>query len=207
MISDEGAARRYVGELCDEAALARLDRLAEALREENERQNLVSRATLEALWQRHLADSAQLLEFVPRETGIWLDLGSGAGLPGLVIAAMRPAWRVVLVESRRKRVAWLEGIRAELELARCRIEGRRLELVEGFAAGVISARAFAPLPRLLDLSRRFSTKHTLWLLPKGRSAEQELAGLPQEWQRMFHVERSRTDAEARILVGQEAKPT
>ena len=207
MISGEDEARRYVGDLCDKAALARLDRLTQALREENERQNLVSRGTLAALWQRHFADSAQLLEYVPCETGAWLDLGSGAGFPGLAIAAMRPEWPVVLVESRRKRSDWLEAMRAELGLVHCRIEGRRLELIEAFPAGVISARAFAPLPRLLDLSQRFSTKHTLWLLPKGRSAEQELAGLPQKWRRLFHVEHSRTDPEARILVGQEAKRT
>ena len=207
MIAGEASARRYVAGLCDGEAMARLERLERALRDENERQNLVSRGTLDHAWQRHIADSAQLLEHVPRETGTWLDLGTGAGFPGLLIAAMRPEWPVVLVESRRKRIDWLERMRAELELAHCRVVGRRLELVEGFGAGVISARAFAPLPRLLDLSQRFSTKHTLWLLPKGRSAEQELSELPRKWEKMFHVEQSLTDPEARILVGQEAKRT
>lgn len=208
MIGDEHEARAFVASLCDRLAIERLERLDAALRSENLQQNLVSRGTLDCMWQRHFADSAQLLCHVPREaSGIWLDLGTGAGFPGLVIAATRPERRVVLVESRRKRIEWLERMCAELELANCRIEGRRLEQVESAPAGIISARAFAPLPILLDLSRRFSTNDTLWLLPKGRSAEQELAALPQGQRAMFHVERSQTDPEARILVGKEAERT
>lgn len=208
MITDEASARAYVAAMCDATAMERLERLASALTEENEHQNLVSRGTLPALWQRHIADSAQLLEYVPRETREpWLDLGTGAGFPGLVVAAMHPEWPVILVESRRKRIDWLERMRAELTLPQCRIEGRRLELVEALPVAVISARAFAPLPKLLDLSRRFSTNDTVWLLPKGRSAAQELAELPRKWQKMFHVEQSRTDPDAQILVGQEANRT
>jgi 16S rRNA (guanine527-N7)-methyltransferase len=85
-------------------------------------------------------------------------------------------------------------------LGRSRIVGARLELVPAFAARVISARAFAPLPRLLALSARFSTADTRWLLPKGRSARQELAGLT-DWAHMFHVEQSLTDPEAGIILG------
>src|SRR5690606_40167432 len=98
-----------------------------------------------------------------------------------------------MVESRRKRVDWLERARLEMGLRQCQVVGSRLELVESFPAGVISARAFAPLPKLFDLSARFSTPATFWLLPKGRSAAQELDNLPRERQRMFHVEQSRTD--------------
>ena len=205
MIGNEEQARDYVANLADEAGMKRLDRLAEMLAEENARQNLVAKATMSALWQRHIADSAQLLAHVPRETagaGPWLDLGTGAGFPGLVIAALRPDWDVRLVESRRKRVEWLERMRIELALDRCRVLGSRLELVESFSAGVISARAFAPMPRLLDLSARFSTPLTTWLLPKGRSAAQELAGLPESKRKLFHVEQSCTDPEAGIIVGQ-----
>lgn len=207
MITDEASARAFVADRCDSEALAQLDVLARVLQVENTRQNLVSRGTLGAVWQRHIADSAQLLDFVPRETGLWLDLGSGAGFPGLVISAMRPDWPVVLVESRRKRIDWLERMRAELALSECRIKGCRLEMVTKFEAGVISARAFAPLPKLIGLARRFSTTDTLWLLPKGRSAEQELLELPRNRREMFHVEQSQTDREAKILVGKEAKRT
>jgi len=77
-----------------------------------------------------------------------------------------------------------------------------LEKVATRPAATISARAFAPLDKLIDLSARFSTESTRWLLPKGRNAVKELALLPQPWQRMFHVEQSRTDAESLILMGQ-----
>ncbi|MGN6498610.1 MAG: 16S rRNA (guanine(527)-N(7))-methyltransferase RsmG [Tsuneonella sp.] len=208
MIYDEKTARSFVLTLGDSTAIHRLGALCIALRDENERQNLVSRGTLDAIWTRHIADSAQLLLYVggPLESS-WLDLGSGAGFPGLVIAILRPDVEVVLVESRRKRVEWLERMRRELGLPNCKVEGGRLELVESFPASVISARAFAPLPKLLDLAARFSTSDTTWVLPKGRSAEQELSELPLHQSRMFHVERSMTDDEALILIGKEASRT
>lgn len=179
----------------------RLDAYVVALAEENSRQNLVAASSLETVWQRHIADSAQLLDHAPAGTSPWLDLGSGPGLPGMVLAIMRPHDEFVLVESRKRRVAFLQGVGEHLGLNGLRIEGVRLENVASFAAGAITARAFAPLPRLLDLSERFSTAGTIWVLPKGRSAAQELAGLPQRLRRMFHVEQSQTDPQAGIIVG------
>ncbi len=205
MISDENSARAYVAGMCDPAAMARLDRFVAFLAEENERQNLVAGTTLDVVWQRHIADSAQLLEYVPRETGLWLDLGTGAGLPGLVVAILRPDWPVRLIESRNRRIEWLTGIKQELGLNHCEVDGRKLEQVETVPASVISARAFAPLPRIINLSARFSTSETLWLLPKGRSAAQELDKLPVGQRKLFHVEQSRTDDEAGIIVGTLAK--
>ena len=208
-IADENAARAYCAGLTDSAGMARLDRLAELLIEENRRQNLIARASEDHLWLRHFADSAQLLAHVPRgsealpkaETSPWLDLGTGAGFPGLVIAALRPGLDCVLVESRRRRAEWLAQVAAELGLVRCRVEAQRLENVESFPAAAISARAFAPMLKLLSLSARFSTRDTVWLLPKGRSAVQELGGLPGKVAGMFHVEHSATDPEAGIIVG------
>lgn len=205
MITDEGSARSFVAGLCDGAAMDRLALLADMLVEENQRQNLIAAATIPALWHRHIADSAQLLNFVSGEPGPWLDLGSGAGFPGLVIACLRPEWPVLLVESRRRRIEWLEQCRERLGLAQCRVIGSRLEIVETFPAGVISARAFAPLQELLSLSARFSTADTIWLLPKGRKAALELAGLPKRQAKMFHVEQSVTDAEAGIITGRLAQ--
>lgn len=202
MIADEGAALAWLRGLpeCDEAAMARLERLVALLREENQRQNLVSAASLDEVWRRHMVDSAQLLAHVPRGTSPWLDLGTGAGFPGMVVAAMRPEDDVVLVESRARRIAWLEQCIAELDLPHVRVMGSRLEALDSFPADVISARAFAPLERLVDLAARFSTKDTLWLLPKGRSARQELLEL-RGWNHTFHVEQSLTDAEAGIITG------
>lgn len=203
MIDSEVAARDWVAKLpeCDGAAVERLERLIALLGEENEKQNLVSAASLDEVWQRHIADSAQLLAYVPRETSsAWLDLGTGAGFPGLVIAALRPECEVVMVESRSRRVEWLERARIALGLDKARVVGARLEKVETFSACVISARAFAPLDRLLDLSARFSTERTTWLLPKGRSARQEMKML-RGWNHVFHVEQSLTDNDAGVIVG------
>lgn len=203
MIDSEAAAQAWLAARPEWDALAaeRIDRLIALLAEENARQNLVAAASLPVVWQRHIVDSAQLLVHVPRETSLpWLDLGTGAGFPGLVIAALRPECEVVMVESRARRVEWLERARLDLGLERASVIGSRLELVPSRNFRVISARAFAPLPRLLELSARFSTKDTLYLLPKGRSAQQELLELNQ-WNHLFHVEQSLTDTEAGVIVG------
>jgi len=202
VLRDETSARAFVEGLTDAAGMLCLEALSAELINENQRQNLISRPSEAQMWVRHIADSAQLLRFVPRETPSrpWLDLGTGAGFPGLVIAALRPEWKIVLVESRARRVEWLEHMVRELDLGNCRVEGRRLELVEPFKASVISARAFAPLEKLLSLSAPFSTKATTYLLPKGRSAAQELQVMPRKIRGMFHVEQSLTDEEAGIIV-------
>ncbi|WP_404482841.1 16S rRNA (guanine(527)-N(7))-methyltransferase RsmG [Novosphingobium sp. BL-52-GroH] len=181
--------------------MARLGLLVDMLAEENQRQNLVSAASLDQVWLRHIVDSAQLLPHVPRGTSRpWMDLGTGAGFPGLVIAALRPESEVVMVESRSRRIEWLDRARIAMGLENARVVGQRLELVESQACSVISARAFAPLEKLLTLSSRFSTSDTIWLLPKGRSASQELDDL-RNWRHVFHVEQSLTDPQAGIIVG------
>jgi 16S rRNA (guanine527-N7)-methyltransferase len=203
MITTEDEARKWLRKLpeCDEDAWVRLETLIAMLVEENRQQNLVSAASLEQVWLRHIVDSAQLLPYVSRETSSpWIDLGTGAGFPGLVIAALRPECEVVMVESRTRRVEWLDRARVAMGLDNARIAGQRLELVESFPASVISARAFAPLEKLLTISARFSTSDTVWLLPKGRSAKQELEDL-RKWRHMFHVEQSLTDPHAGIIVG------
>ena len=189
----------------DEVARERLETLIALLTEENARQNLVSAASLDAVWLRHVADSAQLLLHVPRETtSPWLDLGTGAGFPGLVVAALRPEAAVTMVESRARRGEWLERVRLALSLGNAEVLTARLELIPSRQFRVISARAFAPLPKLLDLSSRFSTADTTWLLPKGRSARQELLDLTGR-KHMFHVEQSLSDADAGVIVGQLAE--
>jgi 16S rRNA (guanine527-N7)-methyltransferase len=203
-LTTEAEARAWLDTLIggDAAAWARLERLVALLAEENGRQNLVSAASMGEVWLRHIVDSAQLLRFVPRETSaIWLDLGTGAGFPGLVVVALRPEMEVLMVESRARRIAWLESVRQELGLDRAMVIGQRLELVQTRKVDVISARAFAPLERLVTLSARFSTERTIWLLPKGRSAAQELAELSGH-RHSLRVEPSLTDPQAGILVGQ-----
>ncbi len=204
MIASEEDARAWLRSdlAVDDGGMARLDALATMLRCESERQNLVSASSLASLWQRHIVDSAQLLTFVPRETPPlpWLDLGTGAGFPGLVIAALRDDVQVLMVESRRKRVEWLTHVIDALQLSNAKVLGERIEHVDRRPMSVISARAFAPLDKLLDLSGRFSTSDTLWLLPKGRSARDEVEQL-RGWQHAFHVKQSLTDPAAGIIVG------
>jgi 16S rRNA (guanine527-N7)-methyltransferase len=203
MIENEGQARAWLIDAVPEAdsvAVDRLERLAHMLVAENRQQNLVSETSLVDVWRRHIADSAQLLNYVPRGTMPWLDLGTGAGFPGLVIAMLRPECEVIMVESRKRRVEWLEQAMSDMGLDQARIVGSRLEAIETFPAAVISARAFAQLEPLLAVSARFSTTDTTWLLPKGRSAAQELDGLTG-WRHTFHVEQSLTDPDAGIIVG------
>lgn len=202
MIASEQDARAFIEGLGSGQAVSKLEWLASELAAENERQNLVAPRSLENVWQRHFADSAQLTRHVPRETKTWLDMGSGAGFPGIILATLWPTCELVLVESRRKRIEWLQHVRSELGLTNVRIEGKRLELVAPFAADTITARAFAPLPKLLELSTRFSAAETTWVLPKGRSASQELTDTSETWNLAFHVEQSLTDPASAILVGQ-----
>lgn len=206
MIQSEEQARNFVAGVADPAAFERLERFADLLIEENQRQNLISKASEAHIWQRHIADSAQLLNHVPGETldhtrgEPWLDLGTGAGLPGLVIAAILPDFPVRLVESRARRVEFLQDCVNELGLGRCEVLHDRLERIEPFPASVISARAFAPLDKLLRLSSPFSTRRTRYLLPKGRSAAHELEQQKPSIRKMFHVEQSLTDRDAGIIV-------
>lgn len=203
MISNELEARAWLETLpeWDKMARERMEMLVALLCEEAVRQNLVSAMSLSQVWQRHVVDSAQLLLDVPRETsGNWLDLGTGAGFPGLVIGILRPELALTMVESRPLRTDWLERARVALALERATVVTAKLETVPTRPFRVISARAFAPLPKLLDLSARFSTSDSLWRLPKGRSAQQELDQL-SGWRHMFHVKPSLTDPEAGVIVG------
>lgn len=204
-IAGEAEAKAWLetGLSIEPVAMARLASLVEALADENARQNLVARASMEHVWQRHVADSAQLLR-VSRETvpdGSWLDLGSGAGFPGLVIAALQPARPVTLVDSRRLRTEWLARVATALGLANVEVILSRVEDLPERHWHVISARAFAPLEKLITIAARFSTPETLWLLPKGVKAQHELETLAADWNHVFHVEQSLTDPSAGIITG------
>lgn len=185
--------------------LERLEAFVALLKRENERQNLVSRNSIDALWERHILDSAQLVRFAPPMARTWLDLGTGAGFPGLMVALFHPA-NVVLVESRRLRVEFLRTAAATLGIEeRVEIFGSRLEAFPSRPFDVVSARAFAPLPKLFDLAERFSTPGTIWILPKGRNAKSELEAAQSSWQGDFRLEPSLTDADGRIVVASQVR--
>ncbi len=182
----------------------RLEAFVAFLRMEMIEQNLISASTADSIWSRHIVDSAQLLCLLPQDmpsTGRWIDLGSGAGFPGLIVA-MLSDWHVTLVESRARRIDYLRRAVDVLDLNdQVIIEGSPLERVKTAPFSVISARAFAPLPRLFALAQRFSTVKTLWLLPKGRNAAKEWEDAKSDWSGDFRIAPSVTDDEAGILVG------
>lgn len=202
ILNNEEQARQWIRDHFSpsDTAWGKLERFGAMLAEENDRQNLIASSTLPNMWVRHLADSAQLLTHVQTPISSWMDLGSGAGLPGMVIAILRDA-PMMLVESRKLRCQFLRDVAYALELQHVEVVESRLELVPTQPISVISARAFAPLDKLMGLARRFATDDSIWLLPKGRNAQKELASMPQHWQTMFHVEQSLTDADSQILVG------
>lgn len=168
------------------------------IREENQRQNLVSAGTLQQIWERHILDSAQLVRFERTVGSAWIDLGSGAGLPGVVVACLVDG-PVTMVEPRRLRADFLHRVSESLRLT-SNVICSKAENVSG-TYDIITARAVAPLSKLLQISQHLSTGKTLWIFPKGRSAASELAQAKGTWQGTFHVERSFTDEDSYIVVG------
>jgi 16S rRNA (guanine527-N7)-methyltransferase len=182
--------------------LRRLEILTEELRRWQGVKNLVGPKTLETVWTRHIADSLQLLDFAPRARR-WLDLGSGAGFPGLVlgIAALeRPGMQVDLVESNGRKCAFLRHV-VRLTGAPVRVHAARLEAVIGSFAGaeVVTARALAPLTQLLAWTEPLLTSGAIGLFPKGREVESELTEAAKSWTFEAELLPSRTDSEARIV--------
>lgn len=180
----------------------RLEQYVAMLKEENRRQNLVSAATLGDVWGRHVLDSAQLLRYEPAARASWIDIGSGAGLPGVVIACLTGG-RVTLVEPRRLRADFLHKVSESLSLATT-VLCCKAERVEG-KFDVVTARAVASLGKLLEISAHLSTRNTVWALPKGRGALGELAEAKRAWQGDFRVEPSVTDADSYVVVATEVR--
>lgn len=203
---DEASARNWLIEYgVSRETIDRIDRFREFLTDEAARQNLVSKPSLTHFWSRHVVDSAQLLRLGGE--GDWIDLGTGAGFPGLIVAALRPG-HTVLVEERRLRVAFLESAADILGISgRLTIHGSRVERVAPRPFATISARAFAPLPKLLDLAEKFATPKTIWVLPKGRNAQSELDAVAGTWQGDFRLAPSLTDDDAQIIVARGVRRT
>lgn len=178
---------------------ARLSGYAALLRKWNPAINLVAPATLADLEGRHLADSAQLARLAPDDHEPWLDIGSGGGLPGLVLAIEQPGRPVTLVDSDRRKVAFLQTAIRTLGLSHCTAIQARIEELPPASVRHLSARALAPLPRLVPyLDRHLAEGGTGWLL-KGRNWQAELEQLGSLDHYSLTVHPSRTDAQAAIL--------
>jgi 16S rRNA (guanine527-N7)-methyltransferase len=201
---------------CSDAAIQRLETYAALIAKWQKAINLVAPNTLPDLWQRHFLDSAQILDHAPPGTARWLDLGSGGGFPGLVIAALGPEAGIAsvhLVESDQRKAAFLREAARAMGLVSVTVHVKRIESLDpatlhaamGGAPQVISARALAPLKDLIGLARPFAAKtgagtDTVYLFPKGRQAEDELTEARRYWTiPAAEALPSRTDPEARIL--------
>lgn len=160
--------------------------------------NLVAAPSVPDLDRRHIADCLQLVPLLPGQGAI-ADLGSGGGLPGLVIAAALPEREIHLVESDRRKAAFLLDAAARLGLAHVKVHAQRIERAALPPVAAVTARALAPLEALLAHAVRFLAPGGVAVLPKGRGAEQELTKAAAHWH--FQAERfhSRTDPEATIL--------
>jgi 16S rRNA (guanine527-N7)-methyltransferase len=177
--------------------MARLELYAGLLEKWQKAVNLVAASTLPELWQRHMLDSAQLWPLLPPGTHRLVDLGSGAGFPGLVLAILGVA-EVHLVESDQKKAAFLREA-ARLTAAPATIHNQRIEAVAPFAVEVVTARALAPLPRLLALAAPFLTEGAIGLFLKGESAAEELTEARRQWTMTVTAEPSRTSPQGVIL--------
>ena len=185
---------------------ARLDAYVGMLAKWSPALNLVSRNTLESVWVRHIEDSAQIFRLAPPHARTWLDLGSGAGLPGLIVSALardhRPGLSVTLVEADARKVAFLQAAARAMEVNPA-IENARIENAILPSADVVSARALAPLDKLLDLAAPHLADGGLCLFHKGASAASELTDAALRWHTRVKTHRSVTDPSAVILEIQE----
>lgn len=182
------------------AATRRLDRFRALLLDENRRQNLISPASTASIWTRHLVDSAQLVDQCPPDAKTWFDVGSGPGLPGLVVAILLPELAVTLIEPRGRRVDFLNAVAETLALTNVTAVKAKVEAVAG-RADVVSARAVANLPDLVAMTSHLRHPRTRMILPRGQKGGSDVAMLPPQLRGMFHVEQSVTDPASVIVIG------
>ncbi len=188
-MADSGVSR----ETADKLAL-----YAEMLADWQSRMNLVGPATLPDVWKRHMLDSTQLWRLISNPATI-LDIGSGAGFPGLVLAVLG-AGHVTLVDSVAKKTRFLAAVTEALDLkSRVTICNARIEALPQQHFSTITARACASLAQLFDWGHRFAADSTQWILPKGESVAQELAEADRDWHFTYRQHESMTDPRGRIV--------
>jgi len=191
--------REMLGADVSRETYGRLERFAELIVAENERQNLIAPNSIADIWNRHILDGAQLLGLAGGQGG-WCDIGSGAGLPGLVIAILGGT-PMTLVEPRRLRADFLRQAVELLELEGVIVEERKVERVQG-KFDFITARAVARLDRLFGMAWHLAHAETKWILPKGESVKSELDEARGIWQGSFRLVPSRTHPAAAIVVAE-----
>jgi 16S rRNA (guanine527-N7)-methyltransferase len=162
--------------------------------------NLVGRATLDEIWVRHVLDSAQLIPLLPKTTKTLVDLGSGAGFPGLVLAALKPGLSVTLVEADARKAAYLGEAGRRMQLANPpTVRIGRIEALKSLEAEVVTARALAPLDRLLGLAHPHLAPGGICLFHKGAGWQAELKAAMKDWEISQQSFSSVTDRDAVLL--------
>jgi 16S rRNA (guanine527-N7)-methyltransferase len=180
--------------------LVRLETMVETLLRWQKAINLVGRATLDDVWTRHILDSAQLTPLIPETAKSLADLGSGAGFPGLVLAALRPELDVTLIESDARKSAYLGEAARKMGLPKQpRIVVSRIEAAPPAQADIVTARALAPLGQLLAWADRHRANPAICLFHKGKDWRAELTGAMKDWEIEFTPQPSVTDRDAVIL--------
>lgn len=165
--------------------------------------NLISKNTVDQIWQRHICDSIQIYRYAPPDFKTWLDIGSGGGFPGLIVAAVapekNPSAKVTLMESDARKVAFLRTAIRECDLSAAVIENR-IETAPPQSADVVSARALGPLKSLLSYALRHGHTQTTCIFPKGQRFQEEITTARQDFRFDVVAHQSITDKDARILV-------
>ncbi|PKP81348.1 MAG: 16S rRNA (guanine(527)-N(7))-methyltransferase RsmG [Alphaproteobacteria bacterium HGW-Alphaproteobacteria-18] len=178
--------------------LARIDRVIATLDVWRQKSNLIGPKEWPQIWTRHVGDSWQLLDHLP-ETARVVDLGSGAGFPGLIIAAARPSGHVTMIESVGKKCAFLNAAIQEAGLSASVYQGR-VEAAPLIKAEFVTARAFAPLPELLDYAAPWLGKGATGIFPKGERWNEELTAARQRWNFAYEAIPSRSGGSGVILI-------
>lgn len=192
---DAEAFRRTTG--VSRETVDRLSAYESLLRKWQRRINLVGRSTLDDLWLRHMFDSAQLLPLLPDDARCLVDLGSGAGFPGMVLAILGVP-DVHLVESDERKAAFLREVSRETSTP-VAIHVSRIEDMVPFVADVVTARALAPLSKLIELARPFVGDRTVLLFPKGQDVDRELTATTKHTTMHTEIVPSRAHASGVIL--------
>ena len=181
----------------------RLNKLESIVLKWNPKINLIAKSTIDSIWVRHICDSAQLFQYAPPNVSSWLDIGSGGGFPGIVMAAMSVGLgqktEFTFVESDQRKAAFLRAAVRELDL-KVTILAERIEEISPQKAEVITARALKSVVELLPMLERHLAPDGIAILPKGRTFADEIFVARQDWQFNMTEQISITDVDACILI-------
>lgn len=191
------------GMIVSRETLDRLSQYVEMIKKWNPAINLVSKSTLPSIWQRHIADSFQLASYIEPRQRIWADLGSGGGLPGLVVAIVakevHPDLEVKLVEVDQRKSVFLRTVARDLSLS-VQVYSQKIESLSPIGADVISARALAPLSLLCGFARRHLKQDGVCIFPKGVQSDLEVIEARKHWSFSLDEAASITEPQAKLLI-------